>query len=306
MDIQEQSTLTATNKIHLFVEKFRADLLLVQRDALLTADTYCFSVEQFCLWCSSSRKKLKDIRATDILYYLSYRHSNNTSSVTIAKDISALRAMGSYLCRIQLWEENYALMIDRPKADKNLPSVLSVDQVEKLLSTIDDTSVIGKRDAALFELIYSCGLRISEACALLVENIHMDEKIIIVRGKGSKERMVPFGDEAKIKLQSYLDVRSQLTGDKVVPQVFVNYQGKPISRKGVWKNFKQLETLSGVKSKVHTLRHSFATHLLQGGADLRTVQELLGHSDLSTTQIYTHVDDKELSDYHKKYFPGHN
>lgn len=306
MDIQEQSTSTAINKIHSFVEKFRADLLLVQRDALLTADTYCIAVEQFCMWCSSSRIKLKDVRAQNILYFLSYRSTSNCSSQTMAKDISALRAMGSYLCRTGVWEENYALMIDRPRADRNLPSVLSVEQVEKLLSQIDETTVIGKRDAALFELIYSCGLRISEACSLLVNNIHMDENVIIVRGKGSKERIVPFGQEAKNKLNAYLEVRSQLTGDKVVDEAFVNYMGKPISRKGVWKNFQNLEALSGVKSKVHTLRHSFATHLLQGGADLRTVQELLGHSDLSTTQIYTHVDDKELSDYHKKYFPGHN
>ncbi len=258
------------------------------------------------MWCSSSRIKLKDVRAQNILYFLSYRSTSNCSSQTMAKDISALRAMGSYLCRTGVWEENYALMIDRPRADRNLPSVLSVEQVEKLLSQIDETTVIGKRDAALFELIYSCGLRISEACSLLVNNIHMDENVIIVRGKGSKERIVPFGQEAKNKLNAYLEVRSQLTGDKVVDEAFVNYMGKPISRKGVWKNFQNLEALSGVKSKVHTLRHSFATHLLQGGADLRTVQELLGHSDLSTTQIYTHVDDKELSDYHKKYFPGHN
>lgn len=288
------------------MEKFRADLLLVQRDARLTAETYCISVEQFCLWCSSSKIKLKDVRSQNLLYYLSFRHTNSCSSLTIAKDISALRAMGAYLCRTGVWEENYALLIDRPKADKALPGVLSVEQVEKLLSQIDETTVIGKRDAALFELIYSCGLRISEACSLLVDNVHMDKEIIIVRGKGDKERIVPFGEEAKRKLQNYFEVRPTLTGDKAVPQVFVNYRGEPISRKGVWKNFQNLETLSGVTSKVHTLRHSFATHLLQGGADLRAVQELLGHSDLATTQIYTHVDDKELSEYHKKYFPGHN
>lgn len=305
MDIQEQSTSTAKNKIESFVKRFKADLLLVQRDAKLTAETYCSTVENFCMWCSRNRVKLADVRVQNLLYFLSWRSTNDCSALTVAKDISALRSMGSYLRRTGIWEENYALMLDRPKAERSLPSVLSVEQVEKLLSQIDTTTNIGKRDAALFELIYSCGLRISEACSLLVENVHIDEKIIIVRGKGDKERIVPFGETAKEKLESYFEIRPELVGNRIVPQVFVNYKGNPISRKGVWKNFQVLESTSGVTAKVHTLRHSFATHLLQGGADLRSVQELLGHSDLATTQIYTHVDDKELSEYHTKYFPGH-
>ena len=155
-------------------------------------------------------------------------------------------------------------------------------------------------------MIYSCGLRISEACTLLVDNLHLNEQLVMVCGKGDKERIVPFGEAAKKKLEAYLDDgRPDLVGRKVVREVFVNYKGDPISRKGVWKRFQELEALSGVTSKVHTLRHSFATHLLAGGADLRSVQELLGHSDLATTQIYTHVDDNQLSAYHKKYFPGH-
>ena len=156
-------------------------------------------------------------------------------------------------------------------------------------------------------MIYSCGLRISEVCSLLVGNLHLNEQLIMVRGKGDKERIIPFGNEAKEKLSLYLnDVRPVLVGKKTIHEVFVNYRGEPISRKGVWKRFQQLEKLSGVTSKVHTLRHSFATHLLAGGADLRSVQELLGHSDLTTTQIYTHIDDEQLSAYHKKYFPGHD
>lgn len=197
-------------------------------------------------------------------------------------------------------------MLDRPKASRSLPKVLSVEQVETLLSVVDTSTPIGKRDAALFEMIYSCGLRISEACTLLIDNLHLNEQLVMVCGKGDKERIVPFGEAAKKKLEAYLDDgRPDLVGRKVVREVFVNYKGDPISRKGVWKRFQELEALSGVTSKVHTLRHSFATHLLAGGADLRSVQELLGHSDLATTQIYTHVDDNQLSAYHKKYFPGH-
>ena len=135
----------------------------------------------------------------------------------------------------------------------------------------------------------------------------MNEMIVLVCGKGDKERIVPFGEAAKEWLVKYLsDVRPRLVGNKIVPTVFVNYKGQPISRKGVWKRFKELEALTGIDCKVHTLRHSFATHLLSGGADLRSVQALLGHSDLATTQIYTHVSDSELRDYHKEYFPGHS
>lgn len=305
MDTQEQSTSTAKSKIYAFLNKFRADLILVQRDAKLTVETYCGTIEKFLFWLSDNKIKLKDVKVPNLLYFISWRSTNDCSALTVAKDISALRAFGSYLRRIGFWEENYALMLDRPKVERSLPGVLSVEQVDELLSKIDASTNIGKRDAALFEMIYSCGLRISEACSLLVENVHMNEKIIIVRGKGDKERIVPFGETAKEKLESYFEIRPELVKDKIVPEVFVNYKGEAISRKGVWKNFKELEIESGIKAKVHTLRHSFATHLLQGGADLRSVQELLGHSDLATTQIYTHVDDKELSEYHKKYFPGH-
>ncbi|MBQ9630355.1 MAG: tyrosine-type recombinase/integrase, partial [Treponema sp.] len=165
---------------------------------------------------------------------------------------------------------------------------------------------LGARDAALFEIIYSCGLRISEVCSLVMQNVHINEQVLLVRGKGDKERLVPFGSEAKEKLVHYLNnARTKLVGKKTVDAVFVNYKGKPITRKGVWKRFQEYEAISGVFAKIHTLRHSFATHLLKGGADLRSVQELLGHSDLSTTQIYTHVDDSLLRSQHEKFFPGH-
>jgi integrase/recombinase XerD len=131
----------------------------------------------------------------------------------------------------------------------------------------------------------------------------MEERIILVHGKGDKERIVPFGDRAAEKLQKYInEARPIFTKGRNIAEVFVNYKGAPISRKGVWKRFKELEALSGVEAKVHTLRHSFATHLLSGGADLRSVQELLGHSDLATTQIYTHINDDQLKNVHDKYF----
>ena len=136
-----------------------------------------------------------------------------------------------------------------------------------------------------------------------LQNIYLKENILFVLGKGNKERLVPFGDDARLWLSKWIEEeRPKIVGTRNVPYVFVNYQGKQFSRKGIWKRFQEIKALSGVESKVHTLRHSFATHLLQGGADLRSVQQLLGHADLATTQIYTHVDNSELKSYHKEFF----
>ena len=281
------------------------DLVSIDGKSISTAQTYCFAVDIFLNWLKSENIQLSSLEMSDLIKYLVWRQTQGMDSLTVAKDISSLRSFGTYLTRNQIWKENLALQLDRPKAEKTLPKVLSVEEVDALLNCIDVSTDLGIRDRSLFELIYSCGLRISEVSNLLLQNLHLKERIIWVTGKGNKERLVPFGSDAEFWLKKWLEVRPKLVGSKVVPTIYVNYQGKPFSRKGIWKRFQDLEAMSGVNSKVHTLRHSFATHLLAGGADLRSVQELLGHSDLATTQIYTHIDDKQLSDYHKIYFPGH-
>lgn len=288
------------------LKKFYANLIMVDGRSELTAQTYKTAAKEFLGYLERQNIDLPKVTVRDLLYYLASRKAGGCAELTLAKDISALRALGAFLVLENVWQQNEALVLDRPKARRALPRVLNVDQVDSLLASIDTSNDLGIRDRALFELIYSCGLRISEAATLQVGNLHLAEMIVLVRGKGDKERIVPFGDAAKRWLVKYLaDVRPRLVGKKNVPAVFVNYKGQPISRKGVWKRFKELEALTGIDCKVHTLRHSFATHLLSGGADLRSVQALLGHSDLATTQIYTHVSDSELRDYHKEYFPGH-
>ena len=286
---------------------FYSDLILVKRDSEQTALTYKISCGEFLNWLVEQRIKLRDVTVQNLMYFLVKRKTDGASELTISKDISALRSFGDYLVRKSYWTENLALLLDRPKISRNLPKVLSLEEVEALLGSIDTSTDLGKRDDALYELIYSCGLRISEACGLLIANVHMEEGLILVRGKGNKERLIPFGGVARKKLELYLnEVRPKLVKERNVAEVFVNYKGNPISRKGVWKRFQELEALSGVNSKVHTLRHSFATHLLSGGADLRSVQELLGHSDLSTTTVYTHVTDNQLEQAHEKYFKPEN
>ncbi len=289
--------------INEFLDQFYSDLILVKRSSQKTAETYRISAEELLKWLQSEKIKLRDVKTQELTYFFLKRKTEGATELTLAKDMSAIRSLGDYLVRQNLWTENKALLLDRPKAHREIPKVLTIEQIDTLLSVIDTTTPLGKRDDALFELIYSCGLRISEACSLKVTNVHFDERLILVHGKGDKERLIPFGDRAEKKLRLYLDeVRPSLVKNYSVSEVFLNYKGEPISRKGVWKNFQQMEKLSGISSKIHTLRHSFATHLLSGGADLRSVQELLGHSDLATTQIYTHITDKELEEVHEKYF----
>ncbi len=287
-------------------QEFYDDLIIVSGHAVLSAETYMLCCKDFLSWVEEQGLDLPAVTREDLVRYQRKLSEDGLSSETVAKFISALRAFGAFLKRKQIWHTNEALELERPEASRHLPRVLSVEQVDSLLSAIDVSTPLGIRDRALYELIYSCGLRISEASGLLLVNIHFAEGLIIVHGKGDKERMVPFGDIAKEWLLKWIEeARPAIVKGKLVPEVFVNARGAPLSRKGIWKNFQALEAKSGVTAKVHTLRHSFATHLLAGGADLRVVQELLGHADLATTQIYTHVDNDQLQLYHAGYFPGH-
>lgn len=288
------------------LQEFYTDLLFVENRGKLTAETYLISVEEFLDYLDENNLPLDKVDTQTLLYFATERKTEGTKEITVAKDFSALRSFGSFLVRKNIWVENFAYEIDKPKIARALPKVLEIDQVDSLLAAIDTSKPLGVRDRALYELVYSSGLRISEVCSLLLSSVHFDEDLLLVHGKGDKERYVPFGLDARDWLKKWIfEVRPGIVGSKIVPEVFVNAKGEPISRKGVWKNFKAICAKAGVDAKVHTLRHSFATHLLSGGADLRSVQELLGHSNLATTQIYTHIDDSALSECHKDYFPGH-
>ena len=292
------------------VKQFYAYLITVSHKAKLSAETYALSITALYHWLKTPDGAAGGFSIGDMIpvqelsRFLLWRKTEGADERTIAKDISALRAYGEFMTSLNNWTDNPSLLLEKPKYHRTLPRVLSVEDVDALLDAIDVSTPLGVRDRALFELIYSCGLRISEAAGLLIEQVHLTERMILVNGKGSKERIVPFGGAAYDWLKKWLDeARPEIVGSRLVPTVFVNYQGKPLSRKGVWKRFQELEAKSGVTAKVHTLRHSYATHMLAGGADLRSVQALLGHSDISTTQIYTHVDNESLHYYYNEYFP---
>ncbi len=269
-----------------------------------TVDTYVRDCRLFAAWTARHDLTPLTVGTGDVIDFLIARQTEEgIDQRTIAKIVSALRSFFGYLCLQGTRLENPAMLVELPRASHRIPGVLKVTEVEEILAAIDTGSPLGLRDRALSELIYSCGLRVSEAVELTLDRVFLKERLIRVQGKGDKERLVPMGEHARDWLRRYLEeARPQLAG-RPVESLFLNRRGDGLSRKGMWKRFRQIATIAGVDAKVHTLRHSFATHLLEGGADLRAVQELLGHADISTTQIYTHVDSEELKTYHADYHP---
>jgi integrase/recombinase XerD len=223
------------------------------------------------------------------------------SDRSVSKLLSALRSFFTYLQLQKIRIDNPVLQIPRAHQPVQLPKVASLKEVETLLESIDTSDVLGFRDRTMFELIYSCGLRISEACNL--ELTDYQDRYLRVLGKRGKMRILPVGEVAHSFLDAYLkEVRPSLVGSKrSVKALFVGRRGQKLTRQAVYKRFMNYTDLTDIEAKVHTLRHSFATHLLEGGADLRSVQELLGHSDIKTTQIYTHVDTTALQDAYRRF-----
>jgi len=228
-------------------------------------------------------------------------------SSSLARNISAIRGFHQFLMLNDLATSDPTETLETPRLKRQLPAVLSVSEMEKILQQPDTKHPLGIRDRAMLEVLYGCGLRISELLNLTLNNLHLPDQLVLIRGKGSKERLVPIGEEAIRWVKTYLGrVRPVLasgTASKYV--VFLNRRGLPLTRMGFWKILRKYVVLAGVNGEVHphTFRHCFATHLLENGADLRAVQELLGHQDISTTQIYTHISQKQLKQIYKQYHP---
>ena len=288
------------------LERYRDHLQIELRLSAQTVATYLRECEAAAAFAERSGRRLSDLDSSAIVDYLVQRDADGVplEQRTLAKLLSALRSFYQFCILERLRTDNPAKRIGSPRVPHRLPGVLSVDQVDRLLDAIDTSHRGGVRDVALFELIYSCGLRISEAVGLDLGDLFLGEALIRVRGKGDKQRLVPVGETATARLSEYLThERPHLAGDHSGDALFLNRRGARLSRKGMWKRFHEHAAAIGIEAKVHTLRHSFATHLLQGGADLRSVQELLGHADIGTTQIYTHVDREEMRAYHRRYHP---
>ena len=287
------------------LERFEAHLRFGVQLAPNTVQTYLYESRSFLQRCHGEGCDLDDLGAPQIIEHLVARQAAGLDQRTIGKALSSIKALFRYLVDEGLIGASPAALVDSPRVSRRLPQVLSQDEVDRLLAAIDCGDELGRRDRALFQLIYSCGLRVSEALGLDLNAVSTINGVIRVRGKGNKERLVPLVGRGRSTLERYLEeTRPALTGRWPTPAIFLSIRGQRLSRKGVWKRFKQVSSRAGVpNAKIHTLRHSFATHLLQGGADLRSVQELLGHADITTTQIYTHVETDQLQGYHRSHHP---
>lgn len=261
----------------------------------------CRSFERFC---ADHGNSIASAQAADIIDYLIKRQREGVDARTVAKSVSALRALYRFLQAEGQATSNPAAVIEPPRPQRRLPKVHSAADVDRLLDVVDTKLPAGLRDRALFELIYSCGLRVSEAVAMQVTSLHLDQGYVTVEGKGGRHRLVPLMGAALDWIERYLrDGRPALARTGGEAALFLNRMGRRLTRAGMWKRFQDAAARAGISGKLHTLRHSFATHLLAGGADLRSVQELLGHVDISTTQIYTHLDDADLRETHRRHHP---
>lgn len=248
----------------------------------------------------------KQVNKEVIVNYMQSEKNNNKANSSILRSVSSLRKFFQYLAQEKIIEKDPMLLIDTPKKKQHLPQVLTKEEVEKLLRSPNTGQVLGLRDRAMLELMYATGLRISEIINLKLEDLHLTMGTLQTLGKGHKERIVPVGDEAIKWVNRYLEeARPKLLKQKCSNYLFLNFHGNNLTRQGVWKNLKAEVRKAGIQKNItpHTLRHSFATHILENGADLRIVQELLGHADISTTQIYTHLSNKQLADIYNRAHP---
>jgi len=266
-----------------------------------TIKSYESDLKEFFAWCHNIHKKLPSkLTSSSINIYLGYLFNKNIKSSSVNRKLSTLKAFYIFLYKQKLILKIPTEDIETPKIQKKLPSTLSENEVEKLLKAPKDKNIIELRDKAMLEMLYATGMRISELVNLKEVNVDKNRQVVKVLGKGSKERLIPFGDEALDSLQKYLHKRNSRN-----IYIFLNNRDNKLSRVGFWQRVKVYLKRVHLKSDItpHTLRHAFATHLLNRGADLRSVQLLLGHSDLSTTQIYTHIAKQRLSEMHKKHHP---
>lgn len=289
------------------LERFAEFLTLEQGSSVRTDESYARDLQRLAEWAvahgAPSPATLSAAHLREFVYYLK---DLGLSPASIRRGVSAIRTWFKFLMAEGVVKADPSERLETPKKWRTLPEVLTAAEVERLLGAIPIEEPLAFRDRAMLELAYGAGLRVGEWITLRVSDLMLDEGVVRVFGKGSKERLVPVGGSATGAVAIYLrELRPRLERGKGAGVLFLNARGAPLSRMGAWKILRKYVLLAGITKTVtpHTLRHSFATHLLEGGADLRSVQEMLGHADISTTQIYTHVDREYLRSVHRQYHP---
>ena len=290
-----------------WVDEFLTYLELERNLSSHTLEAYARDLKDFQTFLQKEGGITPEEAGTeDILLFLEELKRRGLSSRTLARKLSALKSFYRFLELEERIEHNPLLLIEGPRLPRNLPKVLSVEEVERLLSAPDLSTPQGLRDRAMLETLYATGMRVSELVRLTFAQLNLSAGFVRIFGKGKRERLVPLGDLAREYLERYLrEARPLLCGGKETPYVFLNRKGDPLTRQRFWQIIRDYARRAGITREIspHVLRHSFATHLLQGGADLRSVQMMLGHASLSTTQIYTHLDLRNLRAVHEKHHP---
>jgi integrase/recombinase XerD len=288
------------------IEQFTDAMWMERGLSRNTLSAYRNDLSGLAVWLLKQGRTLVTARRQDLLAYLSDRVNDGAKPRTTARLLSSMRRFYRYLIREGQLREDPSVRIDTPRIGRPLPDTLSESEVEALLDAPDEADTLGLRDRAMLELLYACGLRVSELVGMTTDQASLTQGVVRLVGKGSKERLVPMGEEAVDWLQYYLDEsRPDLAAGSSAKQLFITRRGKGMTRQAFWYRIRHYAVKSGINKPLspHTLRHAFATHLLNHGADLRVVQMLLGHSDLSTTQIYTHVARERLKELHAQHHP---
>jgi len=289
------------------VERFDDFLSLEHGSADRTREAYRRDVLRLAAYAlTRSVRKPADLTPGHLREFVYHLKDLGLAPSSIRRTIAGLRTWFAFLVAENVIPGDPSDRLELPKRWQTLPEVLSADEVTKLLATPSQDDALYYRDKAMLELAYGAGLRVSEWTSVQVRDVHLDERLVRVRGKGNKERLVPFGRSAAAAIVIYLrELRPKLERGAGKGVLFLNARGQPLSRMGAWTILRKHVKAAAIDKTVtpHTLRHSFATHLLEGGADLRAVQEMLGHADVSTTQVYTHVDREYLRSVHKQYHP---
>ncbi|MFH1076135.1 MAG: site-specific tyrosine recombinase XerD [Pseudomonadota bacterium] len=285
-----------------------SDFLVVEKGVSVnTIEAYMSDLNRYLVFlCEKGVADIADVDVTNILRYVILLQQDGLSPRSRARHMVTIRSFYQFLANEGILKNNPAQLVDIPKWLKKLPDYLRVEEVDQLLAAPDQGMPLGLRDAAMLELLYAAGLRVSELIRLQLQEVNLEAGFVRVFGKGSKERIVPIGATAIYRIQEYIKTaRGLILKGRHTPYLFINRSGGSLTRQGFWKLLKRYAKQAGIFKTVypHTLRHSFATHLLEGGADLRAVQIMLGHVDIATTQIYTHVTRDNLKKLHRACHP---
>jgi len=283
-----------------FVEDLRTNKNLTQN----TLDSYTRDLRQFLMFLENTGLNYKTVKKTNIIAYILFLQKQNKATSSILRSIASIRAFYHVLIKNGIMQYDPTLNLESPKMDKKPPRILSVEEVDKLLSMPNCTNAKGIRDKAMLEVIYATGIRVSELISLNLQDVNLD--LGCIKCNGPKERIIPLGKSAIDSLDLYINKsRAVLLKNREDDSLFLNFHGERMTRQGFWKIIKYYASQAGIQTEItpHTLRHSFASHLIENGADLKSVQQMLGHSDISTTQIYAEMVKNRISDVYKRFHP---